>query len=106
MNPGFPAEKLWPEKMPDLIYMNVTSLCKYIRFMDSSEAMDEYLDTPNIGFNPSIPDIYVGIVFDKYPFFSFLHVLEFLMIIVIGHIQSVLINLVFPPCILKNCILH
>ena len=68
MNPGFPAEKIWPEKMPDLIYMNVTSLCKYIRFMDSSEAMDEYLDTPNIGFNPSIPDIYVGIVFDKYPF--------------------------------------
>lgn len=72
VNPGFPAEKLWPDKMPDLIYMNVTSLCKYIRIMESSDEMDEYLKTPNIGYNPSIPDIFIGIVFDEYPFyFSF-----------------------------------
>ena len=68
VNPGFPAEELWPDQMPELLYMNVTSLCKYIRIMESSEAMDEYLDTPNIGYNPSIPDIFVGIVFDEYPF--------------------------------------
>ena len=28
--------------------------------------IEKYLKTPNIGFNPSIPDIYVGIVFDKF----------------------------------------
>lgn len=67
-NPGFPASELWPDKMPSLEYLNVPNLCKYIQMMESSEAMDDYLATENIGYNPSIPDIFVGIVFDEYPF--------------------------------------
>ena len=74
MNPGFPSNMLWPERTARFKYMNVPPLCNYIRFMNSSKEIEKYLKTPNIGFNPSIPDIYVGIVFDKYPFsFSFIY---------------------------------
>ena len=66
-NPGFPAEELWPEKMPAMSYLNVPPLCKYVRFMNSSEELDDYLSSPNIGYNPSIPDVYMAIIFDKYP---------------------------------------
>ena len=69
-NPGFPAAELWPEEMPELEFMNVPSLCKYIRFNATSQDIDKYLETPNIGYNPSIPDVYVAIVFDEYPLFS------------------------------------
>lgn len=67
-NPGFPAEELWPEKMPALEYVNVPPLCKYIRFMDNETALNDYLNTPNIGYNPSIPDVFIAIIFDEYPF--------------------------------------
>lgn len=66
-NPGFPASELWPDKMPELEFLNVPNLCNYIRMMNSSEAIEEYLRTENIGYNPSIPDVFIGIVFDKYP---------------------------------------
>ena len=66
-NPGFPAAELWPEKMPELSFMNVPSLCKYIRFMKDDEEVEEYLSTKDIGYNPSIPDILVSIHFDPYP---------------------------------------
>lgn len=72
-NPGFPASDLWPEKMPELLFMNVPNLCQYIRFMKDDEEVEDYLATPDIGYNPSIPDIYVSINFDSYPFiFEFL----------------------------------
>ena len=66
-NPGFPAEELWPEKMPELEYANVPPLCKYIRFMQNETELIDYLNTPNNGYNPSIPDVYIAIVFDEYP---------------------------------------
>lgn len=66
-NPGFPASDLWPDKMPELEFLNVPNLCNYIRMMNSSEEIEEYLRTENIGYNPSIPDVFIGIVFDKYP---------------------------------------
>ena len=53
--------------MPAMSYLNVPPLCKYIRFMNSSEELDDYLSSPNIGYNPSIPDVYMAIIFDKYP---------------------------------------
>ena len=58
---------IWPDKMPELEFMNVPNLCNYIRMMNSSEEIEEYLRTENIGYNPSIPDVFMGIVFDKYP---------------------------------------
>lgn len=66
-NPGFPAADLWPEKMPELSFMNVPNLCQYVRFMKDDEEVEEYLSTSDIGYNPSIPDIYVAINFDSYP---------------------------------------
>ena len=105
-NPGFPAADLWPEKMPELSFMNVPNLCQYIRFMKDDEEVEDYLSTSDIGYNPSIPDIYVAINFDSYPFRfdSKLPSFErFLTIERIGRIQSVLIKLMFRPCILRNC---
>ena len=75
-NPGFPAADLWPEKMPELSFMNVPNLCQYVRFMKDDEEVEEYLSTSDIGYNPSIPDIYVAINFDSYPnhcILNFLH---------------------------------
>lgn len=66
-NPGFPAAELWPDKMPELSFMNVPGLCKYIQFMKDDEEVEEYLSTKDIGYNPSIPDILVSIHFDPYP---------------------------------------
>ena len=66
-NPGFPAAELWPEKMPELSFMNVPNLCKYIHFMKDDEELEEYLKTKDIGYNPSIPDVFVAISFDEYP---------------------------------------
>ena len=68
-NPGFPAAELWPEKMPELSFMNVPNLCKYIQFMKDDEELEEYLRTKDIGYNPSIPDVFVAISFDEYPSF-------------------------------------
>ncbi|KAK8797122.1 hypothetical protein WA158_004332 [Blastocystis sp. Blastoise] len=66
-NPGFDPKKAVPGKADIFDFLRVPPLKNYIKFFDSSEDMNYYLqNTDNLGYDDGIPDIYMGIIFNEH----------------------------------------